>query len=373
MIWLFSDVLYRAGGVESYLHALATHLHEEGRHPFRAAVAELEPCALVDELVGRGVDVYRQRRLPGDRWLVRQRAMLLWLRRRLRPGDWVFCVRQPLPTLYLPLVRLVHGCGARLGASWMLAPEFIPPVHADFSRAVAQTDAVASVSACTAGQFKTVYGYAGPVRVVPLHNLPFFDAPVPLPPGPPWRIGYLGRLEIHQKNLDVLLDAFAILARERSDVELHLYGHGPDQGTLEKQAVAAGIGERVYFHGRYDHRSDLPGIMAANHFFVYASRFEGGPCFSLLEMVQAGRFCVASEVGGIPDLYAGHPEAGLLVPRDADVQVLRRALEETVDKAASGRIDASAVRQRYFDGGFDVHSAHRAWSAALQLEPSSAR
>ena len=137
MIFLLSDVLYRAGGIETYLHALATHLHAGGRVPFRVVVAELESCPLVDELAARGVEVYRQRRLPGDRWLVRQWTMLVWLFFQLKPGDWVFCVRQPMPQLYLTLARLVHGRGARLAASWMLAPEFIPPPGPDFSRAVA--------------------------------------------------------------------------------------------------------------------------------------------------------------------------------------------------------------------------------------------
>lgn len=370
MIFLLSDVLYRAGGIETYLHALATHLHADGDIPFRVAVAELEPCPLVDELVARGVDVYRQNRVPGDRWLVRQRVLLWWLRRQLRPGDWVFCVRQPMPELYLRLVRLAHARGARLAASWMLAPEFLPPTRPDFSRAVAETDAVVSVSACTAGQFRTVYGHDGPVHVVPYHNLTFFDAPLPLPPGPPWRIGYLGRLEIRQKNLDQLITAFAALARERSDVELHLHGRGPDQPALERQVAEAGIGGRIVFHGPYDHRRDLPGIMATNHLFVYPSRYEGGPCFSLLEMMQAGRFCVASAVGGIPDLYAGRPELGTLVS-PGDVPGLRAALAGAVVRVASGAVDGASIRARY-DEGFNMAAAHRAWLTALGLDTPAA-
>lgn len=366
MVFLLSDVLFRAGGIETYLHALATHLHAEGRIPFRAAVAELEPCPLVDELVARGVNVYRQRRLPGDRWLVRQRVLLWgWLRRRLRPGDWVFCVRQPMPELYAGLVRLVHGRGARLAASWMLAPEFLPPTRSDYSRAVAETDAVVSVSACTAGQFKTVYGHDGPVHVVPYHNLPFFDAALPLPPGPPWRIGYLGRLEIRQKNLDVLVDAFAALTREQPDVELHFHGRGPDQSALERRAAEAGVvGGRIVFHGPYDHRRDLPGIMAANHFFVYPSRYEGGPCFSLLEMMQAGRFCVASAVGGIPDLYEGHPECGLLVPPGTTPQALAGVLRAALARVRTGAVDGVAIRERWREH-FSSGPAHRAWTRAL--------
>ncbi|MDB9446462.1 glycosyltransferase [Anabaena sp. CS-542/02] len=365
MIFLYSDVLYRAGGIETYLHALATHLHQE-KIPFCVVVAELESCPLVDELVKIGIHVYRQPRVWGDRWLVRQRLMLAWLGTQLKPGDWVYCVRQPMPQLYLNMVRLVHQRGARIAASWMLAPEFLPPLspHGQkFCEAVAETDAVISVSQCTVDQFKQIYGYTGKVHVVPYHNLLLFPEIVSLPPSPPWKIGFLGRLDIKQKNLDTLLQAIATLVNNQKPVELHLYGRGADQPQLEKLAEELGITQQVIFHGAYDHRQDLPKIMANCHLFVYPSRFEGGPCFTLLELMQAGRFCVAAKVGGIPDLYEGYPEIGLLVSPDHPEE-LNQALTIALEKVANGSIDSEKIRARYFSG-FDMQSGHRAWTAVI--------
>jgi glycosyltransferase involved in cell wall biosynthesis len=364
MLFLYSDVLFSAGGVESYLHALALHLHQE-KIPFRVAVAELATCPLIDDLLSRGILVYRQRRWPGDRWLIRQRFLLAWLMRQLKPADLVFCVRQPVSQLYWHMVSLVHRHKARLAASWALAPEFVLPSRADFIQAVAETDVVISVSRCTVNQFKSLYGYDGPVHVVPYHNLSVFDRPLPLPAGPPWKIGYLGRLEMRQKNLDQLITAFGRLVATRPDIELHLHGHGPDQSTLEHIVHQERLHSRVFFHGSYDHRRDLPSIMARCHFFVYPSRFEGGPCFTLLELMQAGRYCVASRVGGIPDLYEGHPEAGLLVTAD-DTESLRLALEQAIRCIESNSIQPFRVRERYSEH-FDMKSAHRAWMKALAL------
>lgn len=367
MIILYSDVLYRAGGIETYLHALALHLHSK-RIAFRVVVAELEPCPLIDELVEKGIEVYRQRRLPGDRWLVRQHVMLTWLATQLKPGDWVFCVRQPMPGLYLRMVRLVHRRQAQIAASWMFAPEFLPPVppHGEkFCQAVAQTDAVVSVSKCTAHQFKQVYGYTGQVHVVPYHNLLFFPEPIPLSSGPPWKIGFIGRLDIKQKNLDTLLQALVPVVQEWQQVELHLYGRGPDQTQLEALALSLGIEKHIVFHGAYDHRKDLPKIMANCHFFVYPSRFEGGPCFTLLELMQAGRFCVAADVGGMPDLYEGFPEVGLLVSPDNPSE-LSQAIVTALEQLTSGSINGYTISERYFDG-FDMVSAHRAWTSAIQM------
>jgi len=363
MIYLYSDVLYRAGGIETYLHALALHLHQQGL-PMQVVVAELEPCPLLTDLQEKGIPLYRQRRVWGDRWLIRQRVMMAWLVSQLQPGDWVYCVRQPAPSLYLPLVRWVHRRRAKLAASWMLAPEFLPPESPKFCQAVAETDAVISVSHCTVDQFKQVYGYTGQVQVVPYHNHLLFSQAVPLPAAPPWKIGFMGRLDIQQKNLDTLLRAFAVVSQSWP-VELHLYGRGSDQAQLEQTARELEIRDRILFHGAYDHRQDLPGIMANCHFFVYPSRFEGGPCFTLLELMQAGRFCVAADVGGIPDLYTDHPEAGLLVS-PSDVEDLVGGLTTTLERMEKGQIEGNRVRDRYFNS-FDMASAHQAWTCTLGI------
>jgi len=361
MIFLYSDVLYKAGGIEVYLHALALHLHGKGI-PFRVVVAELEACPLIDELVYKGIKVYRQRRLPGDRWKIRQHYMLNWLATQLQPGDWVFCVRQPMPELYLRMVRLVHRQKAKIAASWNLAPEFLP-YGDNFCQAVSETDAVVSVSRCTVHQFKEVYGYTGEVKVIPYHNQLFFPKAVPLPQGAPWKIGYIGRLDSQQKNLDTLLNAFAIIVGSWQQVELHLYGRGPYTDQLKALTSRLEIDKQTFFHGAYDHRKDLPNIMANCHFFVYPSRFEGGPCFTLLEAMQAGRFCVAAPVGGIPDLYEGCPDVGLLVSSE-DPKELSQGIGIALEKLAKGLISGQKVRERYFDS-FDMNSAHHAWSSVI--------
>ena len=369
MIFLYSDVVYRAGGIETYLHALATHLHQKGI-PFRVAVSEQEPSPLIDELVQRGIDVYRQAVIRGDRWHLRKRMLNFWLRRQLAPSDWVFCVRQPMPELYLGLVRSVHARGARIASSWIFAPEMLatPAQFLDrFSRAVRETDVVISVAQCTAHQFEKVYGYDGPVHVVNYHNLEVFKTPVPLPPTPPFRIGYMGRIEIVQKNLDMILKAFQELMGRRSDVELHIYGGGPDEEQFKALVDAANLGNRVALHGSYDHRRDLRRIISSCHLFVYPSRYEGGPCLSLLELLQAGRYVVTAPVGGIPDIYESRPDLGMMVD-PGNPRAFVDALEEALQKVASNTVDQAAMRAHY-EKYFNMAAAHRAWTRALGIGP----
>jgi glycosyltransferase involved in cell wall biosynthesis len=375
MVYLYSDIISRSGGIETYLHALALHLHDETELEFRVAVAEQTRCSLLNELEDRGIDVYRQFRVPGDTWLMRQRVLLWWLKHQLQEGDWVYCVRQPMPQLYLQTVRTVHEQGAQIAASWMFAPRFLEPPeeHAtSFRQAVKETDVVISVSECTVDQFRAVYDYNGPVEVVRYHNQLHFDHPLPLPEGPPWRIGFLGRIDSEQKNIDVLLKALQRVVERNPQVELHLYGRGPKKEVngLKRLRNSLGLNDHVTFHGPYDHRTDLEEILAANHFFVYTSRFEGGPCFTLLELLQAGRYCVAAPVGGIPDIYNGHPEAGRLVDAGSP-EPIAEALLDTVDRVRRGGIDVDRVRARYFDG-LDMEAAHEDWMRALQLTSETA-
>ncbi len=368
-IVLFSDVLGGFGGIETYLDALARRLQAD-RWPVRVAVCLNGPAPFLDGLEQIGVPVYRQPRVPGDRWQVRQRLLIRHVAGRLKPGDWVFCVRQPMPEIYLSLARAVHAREAKLAASWAFAPEFLPPLPgetgASFKRAIAETDAVISVAACTKDQFRKIYGYDGPVRVVRYHSREFFAAPVALPPGPPYAICFMGRIAIDHKNIDTTLDAFKQLARRRSDVHFNIHGGGEDLERCRGMIASAGLDARVTLHGPYDHRRDLPRIVANNHLFVYTSRYEGGPCLALIELLQAGRFVVASPVGGIPDIYGGRPEIGDLVPPDVSTAIAD-AFDRALDRVARGGADPAKIRAVY-EAEFREPVAHRQWLSALGLD-----
>lgn len=368
-IVLFADVLGSFGGIETYLDALARRLHADG-WPMRVMVCLNSAAPFLDDLERLGVSVYRQPRFPGDRWHVRQRFLIRRTVASLRPGDWVFCVRQPMPAIYLSLARAVHARGAKLAASWAFAPEFLPlpPGRAGqrFKRAISETDAVISVAECTKDQFKAVYGYDGPVRVVRYHSREVFAAPVPLPPGPPYSIGFIGRIAIDHKNLDTILDAIRLLAFRRCDVHFNFHGGGEDTNRFRQMVADAGLQARITLHGSYDHRRDLPGIIAENHLFVYTSRFEGGPCFALIELLQAGRFVVTSAVGGIPDIYEGRPVIGDLVPPE-DPVLIADAFERALRQIAHNEIDPNGIRDVYVNE-FQDSVAHRQWLQALGFE-----
>src|ERR1700682_6266750 len=69
----------------------------------------------------------------------------------------------------------------------------------------------------------------------------------------------VGRLE-HRNGIDVVIDAFALLARDRPALRLLLAGEGPYRARYEAQVASlpSSIAERVVFLGPvWEERADL--------------------------------------------------------------------------------------------------------------------
>jgi glycosyltransferase involved in cell wall biosynthesis len=114
--------------------------------------------------------------------------------------------------------------------------------------------------------------------------------------GPP-RLLYLGRIDYHNKGLDILLDAFAQI---RSETDAKLTLQGPDWGdraAMVRRAQRLNLSERVEFlEPDYNKASAL--IAAEHDVFLLPSRFEGFG-LSALEAMLAGRVVLVSDVAGI--------------------------------------------------------------------------
>src|SRR5205823_8188732 len=100
--------------------------------------------------------------------------------------------------------------------------------------------------------------------------------------------------------VDYLLDAVALLARERNGFRLDVVGDGELRGEYEAQARRLGIDGLVAFHGLRP-KPELAEEMRRADLFVLASRFENNPCV-VLEAMASGLPVVATRVGGVPEL-----------------------------------------------------------------------
>ena len=157
-------------------------------------------------------------------------------------------------------------------------------------------------------------------------------------------IGTVGNFT-RKKNQQMMLHAAAILAERLPNIRLVLIGTGPLEESLRRLAARLGIEDRTIFTGsREDVLELLPGFDA----FCLSSQFEG-LSIALVEAMATGIPCVATAVGGIPEVIEDGV-SGLLVPAGATVQfadTLEQVLRDETLKA--GLSNAGRARAAAFD------------------------
>ncbi|MFH1263190.1 MAG: glycosyltransferase [Pseudomonadota bacterium] len=157
-------------------------------------------------------------------------------------------------------------------------------------------------------------------------------------------VGTVGNLR-PVKDQMALLSAFGSLAKEDSDLFLVIVGEGEMRSALEAEARRVGLEGRVKLPG---YRSDAPRLFSAFDLFVLSSKSEGLP-LALLEAMAAGRPCVATAVGGIPEVITDG-ENGRLVPPESPVgfaRVMRQLLADPENAGRMGERGRWTVAERF--------------------------
>jgi len=119
---------------------------------------------------------------------------------------------------------------------------------------------------------------------------------------------FVGSLEQPYKGVDLLLKALAICLARGVTLNLTVVGEGRCRGQLEELARDLAVAPHVHFRGRLTTGQAVRDEMDSADLFVLPSRCEGLPR-ALLEAMARGLPCVASRVGGVPELL---PEADLI-------------------------------------------------------------
>jgi glycosyltransferase involved in cell wall biosynthesis len=123
------------------------------------------------------------------------------------------------------------------------------------------------------------------------------------------------------KGQTYLIEACRLLNEGGLAAECHLVGDGPDEFSLRRQAAAAGLAERVHFHGRCS-RDEVVRFLHEATILVAPSvptrdgRREGIPVV-LMEALGSGVPAVASDLSGIPELVRDGQSGLLARPGDA--------------------------------------------------------
>lgn len=138
------------------------------------------------------------------------------------------------------------------------------------------------------------------------------------------RIVCVGRLDIHQKRQDLLINAFMNISQRYPDYTLDLYGDGPDEERLKGLAANC---EQIRFMGK---TTNVAEAIQQASMFVLSSDYEGIPN-ALLEAMSIGVPCISTDCSpGGARLLIRSNEEGILVPK-GDVSALSEAMSWYID------------------------------------------
>ncbi|NNE62545.1 MAG: glycosyltransferase, partial [Gammaproteobacteria bacterium] len=162
-------------------------------------------------------------------------------------------------------------------------------------------------------------------------------------------IGNVGSL-LHLKGQDLLIEAFASIAKDYPDVCLFIIGsqrdHQPGtEQSLVELAARHGIEDRVIFTGS---RSDVLDILHIFEIYVMPSRFEGFG-LSLLEAMCAGVPAISSDIPALAEVSENGKYALSFRSDDAQdlADRLRYALDNPDDMKRLGKMASEYARQAF--------------------------
>lgn len=144
-----------------------------------------------------------------------------------------------------------------------------------------------------------------------------------------------------QKNLPMLIDAFAMISKEYPDYSLVIYGKGPLEEELKEYADKKNLGTgKIVFKG---YSSNIHNEIKCSAMFVSTSDYEG-ISNSMLESLAIGlpTICTDCPVGGAR-MFIKPYKNGLLVPV-RDTNALYEAMKVLIEnKELSDKISKNAT------------------------------
>ncbi len=141
-----------------------------------------------------------------------------------------------------------------------------------------------------------------------------------------------------EKNLGLLLEAFAAVARKACDLKLLITGSGPEEPALRALAETLKIANRCVFRPS---TPEVANVLRSIDVFVLPSLSEG-LSNALMEAMACGCCVIASEVGGNPELVSDGT-TGLLFPSGNREALIERLSEVLADPQRRRSLAAAAA------------------------------
>ena len=143
--------------------------------------------------------------------------------------------------------------------------------------------------------------------------------------------------------MDILLEAFALILKENSNISLVYVGDGEEKIRLIERSIELGIKDKVVFFGKVEY--DLvPSLMHYSDILILPS-IEEGVGRVILEAMAMELPVIASNVGGIP-LVIENQKDGLLF-EVGDINTLKKHVLFLINNKSFSNNMSNLAYQKY--------------------------
>jgi glycosyltransferase involved in cell wall biosynthesis len=341
----------KIGGLENYCYNLAKRFHESGEYVVNVITTNYESKGYRKDIVD-GMIVHR---LPVSFRISNTPINLGWygmIRHIFKEEPpTIINTHSPVPFLVdvavlaaktVPSVVTYHAGSMKKGNAWFL--DLIIGAYEGIFLGALFRRAAAIVAISQAFARKEFPQYAAKTYFIPTGvDLACFKA-TPLPQEE--TVTFVGRMEHSSawKGVGELLQAMAMIVKERPQSKLALVGGGDALDHYKNQAADLGITNSVIFHGPLRGDDLIAAFQKASVIVLPSQSDSEAFSVTLVEGMASGRPLVATNIGGNPQVVEDGKN-GLLVaaksPKalaDGILRVLRdRVLAERLALDGSGR------------------------------------
>lgn len=158
------------------------------------------------------------------------------------------------------------------------------------------------------------------------------------------KLAQIARLE-EEKGHKYAIEAISLIDKEKYDVKLVIVGDGSKRDELESLAKRLQVEDRVTFTG---YVKDVKDVVGECDIVILTSTNEA-LAIALLEGMAAGRPCIASKVGGVPEVVEDGINGILVKPRnpEAIMQAIIKLYEDPELYVKMGEQSLRIVKEKF--------------------------
>ncbi len=174
--------------------------------------------------------------------------------------------------------------------------------------------------------------------------------------------GFLGRIDMHTKGLDLLYSAMAKFAKLNQPFTLHIVGKGGEMQELKALGKSLNIDQHIIYHGA-KYGEQKYAFLAELDIFFHPSRNEGMPG-AVLEALSVETPCIVSKESNLAN-YINKAQAGLGMQELSASSLFKAIVNFTEQITPKHRKNAKSLIENEFDWRVIACKHLSAYSAVL--------